>query len=164
MSIRTSTGTRFSMGSGLRIVSRCTGRTDDEEDFVLLRPVRLSSQVPIRGRNYNSSLTLGYHGRAMQPDNLPVLRTIQFTQTRAKHTGTPTLAIESPALVHAETATSSVAPSEGRTSVRRPPHSRCNSTSSIESTDLRGHDISPPAPHAVQVGAYSEQEALAIVT
>ena len=102
------------MGSGLRIVSRCTGCTDDKADFVLLlRPVQLSSQVPICSCNFNSSLTLGYHGRAMQPDNLPVLRTIQFTQTQAKHTRAPTLAIESPALVHAETATSSVAPSEG---------------------------------------------------
>ena len=95
---------------------------------------------------------------------LPLLHTIQITQTQAKRTRAPTLAIESAPLVYAETATLSVAPSEGQTSVRRPPHPHRNSTSSIESVDLRGHGVSPPPPHASPVGAYSEQEALAIET
>ena len=47
--------------------------------------------------------------------------TSEDTQTQAKHTVAPTLAIEGAPLVHAETATLSVAPSEGRTSVRTPP-------------------------------------------
>ena len=64
--------------------------------------------VPICGCNHSSSLTLGYHGHVVQPDNLPLLRTIQITQTRAKRIGAPTLAIESAPLVHAETATSLV--------------------------------------------------------
>ena len=95
---------------------------------------------------------------------LPLLRTIHITQTQAKHTRAPTLAIKSAPLVYAETTMSSVAPSEGQTSVRRPPRSRHNSTSSIESVDLPSHDISLPLPYTGQVGAYSEQESLAIET
>ena len=82
---------------------------------------------------------------------------------RAKHTVAPTLAIEGALLSHAETATSFVAPSEGQNKRQNSTTSLQNSTTSIESVGLQGHDTSPP-PNASQVGTYSEQDALTTET
>ena len=82
---------------------------------------------------------LGYHGRVVKPHNLLVLRTIWMTQTQAERTMVPTLAIESAPLVHVETTTSSVAPSEGPANVRTPPLSRRNSTTHVSSCAVHQH-------------------------
>lgn len=101
-----------------------------------------SASSPLNDSNYPSTCRGpgidGQHshsGRVIQDGRGVGLyrKTSEDTQTHAKRTVVPALAIESAPLVHGEAAMLSVVPSEGRTSVRTLLGSRQNSTSSIES-------------------------------